>query len=521
MARFLGPWTMIPVLAVGISAPVAAQSLLPKGLLWEARASNGNAPILVWDLATDAVVASFQTTGYNGRGAAIDPVDGNLWTSNVKKGTDYPGDGWIHKYPRLGGAELASIPDPGGLDGPGIGALDFDREEGVLWAAAYRPIGGESVFYKLDPATGRVLKTCSFPFQDSLPGNDTLAVACPADIGGRKVLLTDGGEGGLGTLFAIDTSDCSVVQTYSIPVGVTGIDVDDETGVLIGANHATESLVNLGRAPYGAVVSSLPVGSRMSEDLSLVPAPIPPPRCSAGGPYQGECAGPRTSIRLVGSGSSDGLGLPLSFEWTTTCPGGGFDDRALADPVLTLQSPPPCPVTCEVGLTVRTGCSTVASCTAPVTVRDTTPPQASVVGIDGTCLWPPNHDYDCVTDLVEVVEASDLCDPGPLEVTVTRCQSSQPDDGIGDGNTREDCALLPGGKGFCVRAERAGGRPEGRRYLVELAAADSCGNATSLSVGLYVPHDSSPSLDCRRANAGRSLPDGVGAPKESAGGAGR
>ena len=38
--------------------------------------------------------------------------------------------------------------------------------------------------------------------------------------------------------------------------------------------------------------------------------------------------------------------------WTTSCPGASFDDPTLESPTLTLDSPPPCPVACEVSLTV-------------------------------------------------------------------------------------------------------------------------------------------------------------------------
>lgn len=106
----------------------------------------------------------------------------------------------------------------------------------MLWAAVYQPINGESLFYKLDPSDGSILKTCSLPFQGGGVGNDTLAVARPADLGGTKVLLTDAGEV-LSTLFAIDITTCSVLKSYNLPVGVTGIDEDDNTGDLIVTNH--------------------------------------------------------------------------------------------------------------------------------------------------------------------------------------------------------------------------------------------------------------------------------------------
>ena len=78
----------------------------------------------------------------------------------------------------------------------------------------------------------------------------------------------------------------------------------------------------------------------------------------------------------------------------------------------------------------------------------------------------------------------------PPPVVFVGCQSDQPEDGHGSGNTEDDCVVNPSGDGFCVRAEREGGDPRGRHYAVTVAASDTCGN-TSLPVVIgyvYVPH---------------------------------
>lgn len=131
-------------------------------------------------------------------------------------------------------------------------ALDFDPDENVLWAAVYLPVNGQSLFYKIRPSDGTVLHTCSTPFRDTIGGNDTLAIARPADLNGRKVLLTDAGEF-LTNLLAIDVETCAVLKIYALRMGVTGIDVDEETGNLIGVEAiptASNTIWNMGPAPY-------------------------------------------------------------------------------------------------------------------------------------------------------------------------------------------------------------------------------------------------------------------------------
>ena len=251
--------------------PASGGTLRPSGRLWAYDALGGAAGPLVrvWDLAGDAIVTSFAPRPGIGRGIAYDPTDGTVWTSTLN---GLPGDGFIHKNPALGGPDLTTIPDPGGVGGPGIGALDYDAEDDVLWAAAYQPVAGMSLIYKLDPGTGAVLATCSVPYAGGPVGNDTLAVARPSDLGGAKVLLTDAGEE-LTSLLAIDPATCAVVKTYRLPIGVTGIDVLDSTGEMIAASLSGNGLFyNLGPAPYDAVLAAMFTQGNV-EDIAVVEAP--------------------------------------------------------------------------------------------------------------------------------------------------------------------------------------------------------------------------------------------------------
>jgi hypothetical protein len=131
-----------------------------------------------------------------------------------------------------------------------------------------------------------------------------------------------------------------------------------------------------------------------------------PPDCNAGGPYSAECAGASTSVALDGSGSSDPDGDPLTYAWTTNCPGGSFDDASSATPTLTLDGG--CAVNCTVTLTVSDGVAPPVSCDASVSVSDTTSPTISCPG-DATVTCGDSTDPSATGS----ASASDVCDSSP------------------------------------------------------------------------------------------------------------
>lgn len=126
-------------------------------------------------------------------------------------------------------------------------------------------------------------------------------------------------------------------------------------------------------------------------------------------------------------------------------------------------------------------------CSHNVTVVDTTPP--AVVTTDPAPLWPPNHKYhridlgDCIASI------QDAC-RGPLDVashaTVTGCTSDEPDNGLGDGDSPDDCVIVDG-HSVDLRAERAGDG-NGRVYTIRYTVADDAGNATDHTCKVGVPH---------------------------------
>jgi M6 family metalloprotease-like protein len=132
-----------------------------------------------------------------------------------------------------------------------------------------------------------------------------------------------------------------------------------------------------------------------------------PPTSEAGGPYTKQCTGPTTSVTLDGRGSGDPEGFPLTYSWSTTCPGGTFDNAAFAQPTLTVNTAS-CVVSCTVSLTVTDNGGLQNSDTASVTISDTTPPTV-------TC--PSNLTIECSASSgpsnTGTATATDNCIPNP------------------------------------------------------------------------------------------------------------
>ena len=117
---------------------------------------------------------------------------------------------------------------------------------------------------------------------------------------------------------------------------------------------------------------------------------------------------------------------------------------------------------------------------------DRTPPQLTVT-LSPTALWPPNHR---MVEVVATVTVTDDHDPHPA-VTLLSITSSEPDNGLGDGDTANDIQgadLGTDDRSFLLRAERSGTGP-GRVYTVTYQARDAAGNATTVSQKVIVSHD--------------------------------
>ncbi len=203
-----------------------------------------------------------------------------------------------------------------------------------------------------------------------------------------------------------------------------------------------------------------------------------------------ECsASPGSPVTLDGLGSTvDGVSAALdadaSFLWQA--PGAVFSDDTSPTPNATL-TPGSTTVTLTVSYTDPTTLVvTSAQDTVDVVISDTTPPTLVLVP-DPASLWPPNHKLRTVN---VVVIATDVCDPEPA-VVLSSLSSSEPDNGLGDGDTTGDIQNADLGtddRSFLLRAERSG-KGSGRSYSAIYTATDASDNSTDGLAKVVVPHD--------------------------------
>ena len=113
-------------------------------------------------------------------------------------------------------------------------------------------------------------------------------------------------------------------------------------------------------------------------------------------------------------------------------------------------------------------------------VCDEIAPTLSVT-VSPDSLWPPNHKYVTVN---ATVIAADNFDPDPT-VTLVSVTSSEPDNGLGDGDTPNDIVIVDNFT-FMLRAERSG-TGDGRIYTITYQVTDACGNSTMASATVVVP----------------------------------
>jgi hypothetical protein len=138
----------------------------------------------------------------------------------------------------------------------------------------------------------------------------------------------------------------------------------------------------------------------------------------------------------------------------------------------------------NVVLTVTDVNGNTSSLIAVVTVVDNIAPSISVV-VTPTTLWPPNHKMQIIN--AEVI-ANDNCGS---QVYLKSITSSEPDNGLGDGDTPNDIQNAEVGTAdfrFDLRKERSGKNKAGRTYTIVYTAVDVSGNETTATAYVYVPH---------------------------------
>jgi hypothetical protein len=131
-----------------------------------------------------------------------------------------------------------------------------------------------------------------------------------------------------------------------------------------------------------------------------------------------------------------------------------------------------------------------ASCSTTITVTSVAPPTGTLTVTPGV-LWPPNHKLVTVAATITL-----LADP-KATVKLISITSSEPDNGLGDGDTAVDIQTINGRpistvygtdvRSFKLRAERSGRGP-GRTYTITYQLSNSSGT-TTLTARVLVPRD--------------------------------
>jgi WD40 repeat protein len=223
--------------------------------------------------------------------------------------------------------------------------------------------------------------------------------------------------------------------------------------------------------------------------IGFIPFVNAAPVCDAGGLYGTPCVGAQTLVQLEGRGSSDPNGDPLSYSWSSDCPGASFDDPASPTPILAVDATCGCRILCNVDLAVTDGLAT-SSCAAQVFIADVEPPVLVPHTFD-VVLWPPDSRYVPVPVGDCLQSAGDRCDPTVRLATldIVSVASDEPEDTNGpeDGSTLEDIVIACPNTVW-LRAERGVGG-DGRVYTIKYHARDAAGNETEIACQVQVPRD--------------------------------
>jgi len=134
----------------------------------------------------------------------------------------------------------------------------------------------------------------------------------------------------------------------------------------------------------------------------------PSPVCNAGGPYSVPCGSPSVQINLNGSGSSDPQSLPLTYQWSTNCAGGTFNNPNFANPTLTLPVPPGCR-NCTATLVVTNSQNISSSCQASISVTDTSPPTFTQSPQNASAVCDGNGNQAAIDAWLNSAQATDTC----------------------------------------------------------------------------------------------------------------
>jgi hypothetical protein len=138
--------------------------------------------------------------------------------------------------------------------------------------------------------------------------------------------------------------------------------------------------------------------------------------------------------------------------------------------------------TTSVGVSASDAAGNTTSGSFSITVQDTTAPSVGSVTPSTGSLWPPNHQ---MVNIGLTIGSNDIVGVVRYQVSVT---SSEPDNGLGDGDTANDVQISGNGTmnpSVSLRSERSGGG-SGRTYTISVVAIDAAGNASAARTATVV-----------------------------------
>ena len=131
--------------------------------------------------------------------------------------------------------------------------------------------------------------------------------------------------------------------------------------------------------------------------------------------------------------------------------------------------------------TLTDDCGNSVSHVQVITAEDNTGPVIAGVSPDPYVLWPPDH---TMRDVVINYTSVDNCSPVSNVLDVT---SNEPVNDKGDGHTQPDWVIIDD-HNVQLRAERRG-NGDGRIYTITITSTDDCGNTSTATTEVLVPHD--------------------------------
>src|SRR3989449_579030 len=278
----------------------------------------------------------------------------------------------------------------------------------------------------------------------------------------------------------IDTSTNTLEATVGVGVGPVGVAITPDGAFAYVANSISDTVSVIDTAPK-TVVATVPVAVGAGPRWVAITSgdTIPPDTSLLSGPAEGSYTNSiQTTFAFAGTDDQTQPNL-LAFSCS-------LDDAAFS----ACGSPQTYADLTDGRHTfaVRAVDAAGNADSSPATrawVVDSTPPVLSVTA-SPRILWPPDHR---MVEVILTVAARDNL--GAVRVVLVSATSSEPDNGVGDGDTTNDIQSTEVGTldtRVLLRAERSGVGP-GRIYTLTYQATDLAGNTTTASVTIVVPHD--------------------------------